>query len=225
MSNPRLSARTVQHIHATLRTTLEQARKWELVYRNVATLVEPPRVARPQIQPFTPEQARAFLDAMRGDRLEALYSVAIALGLRQGEALGLRSADIDFETERLTVMNALQRVDGKLQLVETKRDRSRRSVVLPVACKQALLAHRAKQEQEREWAGARWKETGVMFTATVGTPIDGPACTHRFQACWRKRTCQRCGSTTFGIRAQRCYSLKASTRGWLWRSWDILRSP
>ena len=179
--NPSLSPRTVQHIHATLRAALEQARKWELVGRNVATLVEAPRVVRHQIQPYTPEQARAFLDAMKGDRLEALYSVAIAIGLRQGEALGLRWQDIDFAAGRLTVTNSLQRVDGKLQLVETKRDRSRRTITLPQVCMNALLAHLARQDGERTWAGDRWKETGFVFTTTVGTPIDGPACTHRFQ--------------------------------------------
>ena len=68
----------------SLRSALEQARKWELVPRRVATLAAPPRAVHHRIQPFTPEQARQFLDAMKDNRLEALYSVAIAIGLRQG---------------------------------------------------------------------------------------------------------------------------------------------
>ena len=71
--------------------------KWGLVARNVATLVDVPRGQRPEVQPFNPEQARAFLDAVRGDRLEALYSVALAIGLRRGEALGLRWDDVDLD--------------------------------------------------------------------------------------------------------------------------------
>ncbi|MCP5112434.1 MAG: site-specific integrase, partial [bacterium] len=176
-----LTPRTVQHIHATLRVALAQAEKWSLIPRNVATLVEAPRVPRSEIQPFTPEQARAFLDAIQGDRLAALYSVAVAIGLRQGEALGLRWPNIDFESGRLAVTHSLQRVDRKLELVETKRDRSRRTITLPQVCVNALLAHRARQEEERTWAGDRWKQTPFVFTTTVGTPLDGPTVTHRFQ--------------------------------------------
>ena len=85
-----LSPRTVQYIRAVIRMALGQALKWGLVVRNVATLVTPPRAERHEIHPLTPEQARRLLDAARGDRLEALYRVALSLGLRRGEALGLR---------------------------------------------------------------------------------------------------------------------------------------
>lgn len=90
-----LSPRTVQYIHAILRRALGQAYRWGIVQRNVAAVVIPPRVTRSEVRPFDPDQARAFLAAMRGDRLEALYTVAIACGLRQGEALGLRWQDVD----------------------------------------------------------------------------------------------------------------------------------
>ncbi len=92
----------------------------------------------------------------------------------------------DQESARLTVNNSLQRIDGKLQLVETKRDRSRRTITLPQVCLNALIVHQAKQEAERQWAADRWKETGFVFTTSVGTPIDGPACTHRFQKALKK---------------------------------------
>ena len=83
-----------------------------LVSRNVATLVDPPRVTKHEIRPFTPEQARSFLDAVAGHRLEALFSVAIALGLRQGEALGLQWPDVDLAAGVLHVRHALQRCGG-----------------------------------------------------------------------------------------------------------------
>ena len=164
---------------------LGQAERWGLIARNVATLVDSPRVPRAEIQPFTPEQARLFLESIRGDRLEALYSVAMAVGLRQGEGLGLRWQDIDMGVGKLAVNHALQRIDGKLQLVETKRDRSRRTIMLPQLSLAALWAHRACQEQERLLASERWQETGFVFTTTVGTPLDGPTVTHRFQKALR----------------------------------------
>ena len=190
--DPGLTPRTVQHIHAILRTALEQALRWNLVSRNVATLVSPPRVRRNEFEPYTPEQAQQLLEALKTDRLAALYSAAMAVGLRQGEALGLRWSDIDFETSTVAVRNSLQRVHvtdentgirrSALTLVEVKADRSRRTIVLPQVAIRALLKHRAQQETERQAAGDRWKETGFVFTTTVGTPLDGSTVTHRFQA-------------------------------------------
>ena len=151
--NPALTPRTVQHIHATLRAALEQALRWNLVARNVATLVDAPRVRRPEVQPYTPEEARAFLDKIAEGRLEALYSAALAVGLRQGEALGLRWPDVDFEARTLAIRNSLQRVDGKLQLVECKTQKSRRTIMLPQVAVDALLRHRTRQQKERQLAG------------------------------------------------------------------------
>ncbi len=90
-----LSPRTVEYCRAVLRRALNQAVRWGYVPRNVATLVDAPRSERPDPEPLTPEEVRAFLEAVKEDRLAALYSVAIALGLRQGEALGLRWEDVD----------------------------------------------------------------------------------------------------------------------------------
>jgi integrase len=176
-----LTPRTIQHIHATLRTALNQALKWNLVARNVATLVDGPHVSRTEVLPYTPAEAKKLLQALRDDRLEALYSAAMAVGLRQGEALGLRWSDIDFLAGTLSVRNALQRVDGKLQLVEVKFRKSRRTITMPKVAIDALTKHRASQEQERQFAGSRWRETGFVFTTTIGTPLDGSTVTHRFQ--------------------------------------------
>ena len=99
---------------------LDKPKKWGIVPRNIATLVNAPRVPHHQMRLFSPQQARDFLEAVAEDRNEALYSVAMALGLRQGEALGLRWADIDLDAGTLTVNHALQRIDGKLQLRRDK---------------------------------------------------------------------------------------------------------
>jgi site-specific recombinase XerC len=77
-----LSARTVQYLKAVLRRALSQAVKWQIVTRNVATLADAPRVERTEIRPLTMKEAKAFLAAVRGHRLEALFSVALTVGLR-----------------------------------------------------------------------------------------------------------------------------------------------
>ena len=176
-----LSTRTVQYLHAVLRVALGQALKWGLVARNVATLVDAPRVETKVLRPFTPEEAVKFLDVIKGDRLEALYSVALSLGLRQGEALGLRWEDVDLDKGNLSVRYALQRVNGKVELVEPKTKKSRRTIALPFVAVNALLKHRITQESERQWAGDRWQETGHVFTSTIGTPLDDCNVTHQFQ--------------------------------------------
>jgi len=167
-----LSPRTVKHLLVTLRGALAVAVKDGQIPRNVAALVDPPRVMRPDIQVFDPEQARAFLDAAKGLRLEAAFTAAVALGLRQGEILGLLWSEVDLESGTLTVRGALQRVDKKLVRVEPKSERSRRTVRLPAVCVATLARHRAIQEQERQWAGSRWQDTGYVFTTRIGSPID-----------------------------------------------------
>ena len=175
-----LSPRSVQHIHATLRAALGQAEKWALVPRNVAKLVEVPRVERQPVNVMSPEDVPTYFEAVRRDRLEALYVLSVALGLRQGEALGLQWDAIDFERGTLTVRCALQRVEKKLRLVEPKTARSRRTLHLPQFVTVALLAHKARQEQEREWAGTRWSHSfNLVFTTTIGTPLDSSNVTHR----------------------------------------------
>jgi integrase len=72
------------------RTVLMQAMKWGLVGRNVAQLVDAPKSVRKEPVVFTPAEARAFLQAVKGERWEALYTAALACGLRRGEALGLQ---------------------------------------------------------------------------------------------------------------------------------------
>lgn len=75
-----------------------------------------------------------------------------------------------------------QRVNGKLQLVEVKTQKSRRTITLPQVVTNALVKHPMWQAQERQEAGSRWVEGGFVFTTTIGTPLDGSTVTHRFQA-------------------------------------------
>jgi integrase len=177
-----LSPRTVAYIRAVLRQALNQALRWGLVARNVASLVEPPKVERYQITPLTPQQASRLLDAAQGNRLEALYRVALSLGLRQGEALGLRWEDIDFEVRTLHVAVALQAVGGNLALVAPKTENARRTLSLPVALASALKTHRARQAEQRLKAGTAWQDNGLVFCTRVGTPIHPRNLVRSFQA-------------------------------------------
>ena len=143
--------------------------------------VDPPKVSRKKVVATTPEKAGAILDAVAGHRLEGLVTIAMTVGLRQGEALGLHWDDVDLERGQLTVRHALQRIDGELQLVEPKSEQAKRTITLPEVASQGLRAHRARQNRERLKAGEKWQDSGLVFTTSVGTPMDGPRVTRTFQ--------------------------------------------
>ncbi|MDP9472177.1 MAG: site-specific integrase [Chloroflexota bacterium] len=128
-----------------------------------------------------PDQARAFLAAVRGDRLEALFTVALALGLRQGEALAMRWDDVDLDAGTIRIRHTVQKINGQWHFTEPKTARSRRSISMPAASIAALRAHQLRQPDERLAAGSRWQEWGLVFPSSVGTPLDGSNVTHWLQ--------------------------------------------
>ena len=172
--------RTVHHVRAVLRNALRQAERDGLVQRNAAALAEPPRIEPQEMKAFTPEQARSFQQTIKGDPLEALYLVTLDTGLRQGEALGLRWQDVDLDAGTITVRYALQRVEGKLVLVEPKSQTSRRKVQPGAVAMRSLREHHARQTEEQE--RVTWLPFGLVFTGAHGHPLDGVAVTKRFQA-------------------------------------------
>jgi integrase len=93
-----LSPRTIRGIRAVPRSALSDAVKWRTLNFNAAKAVSLPRAQRVETRVFTPEQARAFVAAAEGDRLGPLFLVALAVGLRLGEALGLRWSSHDFDS-------------------------------------------------------------------------------------------------------------------------------
>jgi integrase len=175
-----LSPRTVQLSLAILRKALSQAVKDGLAGRNVARLVDAPRWKRPDVKPWEPGEASQFLDAIKGERLEAAYLVALSLGLRRGEVLGLRWADINLEAKTVAIAQALARVGGKLQLIEPKSRQSRRTIPLHDGLVVALKAHRRRQLEERLAAGSRWQDSGMVFATGIGTPLEPRALNEDF---------------------------------------------
>ncbi|HEX5504901.1 MAG TPA: tyrosine-type recombinase/integrase [Thermomicrobiales bacterium] len=167
-----LSPRTVQYVRATLRRALGRAFKQGLVPRNVVAQTDPPPGERPEVQPFSETQAHRLLDAVAGDRLEALYNVAVMLGLRQGELLGLRWADVDFGNGLLRVRRQLQDVKGVgLMLKALKTRGSRRDLDLGDDLLRQFRAHQDRQRLERQRKGDAWQDRGLVFPSAVGTPM------------------------------------------------------
>lgn len=181
-----LSPRTVQYIHAVPRRALEQACQDELVARNVATLAKAPRVRREEVVPYTPEEARRLLAAARGDRLQALYALALGVGLRRGELLGLPWHCVDLDESALRVRFSLQRVGSVLALTDPKTARSQRTLPLPGFCVQTLKEHRDRQGKEKAGAHVWPNDWDLVFTTLVGTPIEPRNLNRHFDALIRR---------------------------------------
>lgn len=167
-----LSPRMVQFVHAVLRNALECAVREEVIPRNAARLV---KIAAPQYavnRGLTAPQAQAVLNAAQTQRLGALYVLALFLGLRRGELLGLRWEDVDLDGGKLEVVHTLQRVGGALQLVPPKTQGSRRTVPLPLVCVEALREHKRRQFRERSDAWPDWEDHGLVFASRRGTPME-----------------------------------------------------
>ena len=162
-----LSSRTVQYTHAVLHRALKQAMRWGLVPRNVCEDVDRPRLKRDEIQPLDREQTRRLLQAAEGHRLHALYVLAVTAGLRPGEMLALRWSDVDLEVGTLRVNRALS--DSEFAAPKTLR--SRRKIELSDTARVALRTHRKRQLEERMQKAGLWKNRGLVFPSTVGTPL------------------------------------------------------
>lgn len=167
-----LSRRMVQSVHAVLRNALQNAVREELIVRNVAQLVQVPTPTYDTGKGLGVAEARLLLRASADDRLHALYVLALVLGMRRGELLGLRWDAVNLDRETLTVERALQRVNGELMLVAPKTATSFRTIPLPPVVVKALTEHRERQAQERAAAGTEWKERGLVFTSRIGTPLE-----------------------------------------------------
>jgi integrase len=176
-----LSPATVKHINATLRAALSQAE--DEIDRNVAKMVKLPRALKYKPTVLSPEQAKAFLLFTADHPQSALFSVALSLGLRRGEIVGLRWQDIDFVAGMLRVTHSLERIKGSgLQLGDLKSEKAQRALRLPQVCVLALARQKENQRIAREWCGAKWKQTDFVFTTSVGTPMQPEMVTREFKA-------------------------------------------
>jgi integrase len=176
-----LSAATVKHINATLRAALSQAQRWQIVHQNAAKLVTLPRSVRYQPTILTADQAKDLLRFLRGHRYEALFTVALTMGTRRGETLGLRWRDVDLENGRLEVRHSLESVKGLgLRLSQPKTERAKRTLRIPQVCVAALVKQKLAQLSQKQWAGSKWGDGDFVFTSSLGGPVQPDEVSHVF---------------------------------------------
>ena len=180
------SSTTVHHLHTVLRKALREAVHEGLIVANPTDRVDAPKLRRPPIVPFTLEETQRLLAAAHGDRLEALYTLAVTTGMRLGELLALTWRHIQLDTGKLQVVASLQRVSGEdgvgnaWRVGEPKTSRSRRQITLSQTAVEALRAHRVRQLTERMAAGAAWQDHDLVFCNEIGERLNGMSVT-RYQ--------------------------------------------
>jgi integrase len=192
------SPATVAHVRRTLSKALGDAAKRGYLPRNPVPLAAAPKVEETEIEPLTEAEARRVLAVAEDARNGAAWVIALSLGLRRGEVLGLRWDDVDTDADMIRVRRALQRHPwrhgcagapcgrraaactarhgGGLHLVTLKSAAGRRDVALPEPLAVQLRAHRHRQLAERLAAGERWRdEHDLVFTQPDGAPTDPDA--------------------------------------------------
>jgi integrase len=178
-----LSPASILRIHRLTPRALRVASQRGKVARNIATLVNPPTVTRPQTAlPLNTEEARRVMAAAQAHR-----NAARDVELRQSETLGLRWTDVDLDNGTLSIRRGLHRVGGQgLVYEEPKADRSRRTLALPKQLVEALRTHRAAQLEERIAAGPLWEDNDLVFAQANGRPIERKSDWHSWKALLRE---------------------------------------
>jgi integrase len=187
------SAGTAHQAHRTIRTALNEAVRRNYLSRNPASLAKAPRLAEQEIEPYSVEEVQRLLTAVSQRRNHARWAVALALGLRQGEALGLKWGDVDLDKGTLRVRRGRlrpkyahgcggkcgrkpgycpQRQQTRPDTDDTKSRAGRRTVGIPEELVALLKRHREEQEVERETAGQLWHEEGWVFATPTGRPVN-----------------------------------------------------
>lgn len=178
-----LSKQTVLHIHRVTHTALRQAVRWQLVGRNVAEAVIPPRPDRQNLAALEPAEVGLLVGAVAGTQLEMPTVLAIGTGMRLGEVLAVRWRDVNLKKAELRVTQTLQIT---MVFDTPKTHRSMRTVILPNFVVAALRRHRKDQNERRLRLGESWTEMDLVIDDGSGGPMRPAVVSRQFRATTRK---------------------------------------
>ena len=174
-----LSAQTVMHMHRVLKHALKQAVRWEMLHRNPADAVRPPKVEKHRMTTYDMPQTAALLDALKGERIYIPAMLAVLCGLRRGEIAALRWRNVDLEKGSLAVVESVEQMNGSVRLKETKSGRVR-TVALPLTARDELRAHRLAQTQNMLKLGVRLTDNSFVCALEDGSPMQPTFITHEW---------------------------------------------
>lgn len=175
-----LSAQSVLHLHRVLFTALKQAVSWQLIPRNMAEAVTPPRPERREVDAMTPDDVVRVLETVATTDLEMPTVLALGTGMRLGEVLGLRWSAIDLDKKKARISQTVQETKQGLEFVPPKTHRSRRSVSLPTFVVHALRKHKKEQSERRLVVGSAWHDLDLVVDRGDGLPVRTSSLSGRF---------------------------------------------
>jgi len=176
-----LSTQTVKHHHRVLSQALRQAVRLHLISRNPAADVDPPRPVRREMKIIDPEQTATLLKAARErPALAVPVMLAITTGMRRGEILALRWADVDLDRASLSVTRTIEQTSKGLGLKEPKTQRSRRTITLPALAVDDLRRHRKRQAEALLGLGVRQHRDTLVCARPDSSPVSPRALTKAF---------------------------------------------
>jgi len=168
--NSGLALSSVLYMHATLHRALKQTHRWRLVRENVAAATDPPIPQPEEIWPLTAVQVKVLLSEAHGERLEALFAVAVTAGLRVGELCAIQWSDLDMESNSPRVRRTLSRAKNGPRYTTPKNGKGR-NIKLSSMATEALRRHRVRQNAERLQAGTNWQDGNLVFGRDDGRPL------------------------------------------------------
>jgi integrase len=174
-----LSARTVTHMHRVLRQALQQAVQWQMLPRNPADLVKPPKVERQQMTVLDAGATAELIEAARGTDMLVPILLGVLCGLRRGEVTALRWRSVDLDAGTLAVVASTEQTEQGIREKETKSGKAR-AVILPVLVAEELRQHRIKQAQALLQLGVRLTGDHRVVTRADGQPLQPRSLTHAF---------------------------------------------
>jgi integrase len=164
-----LAPSTVKRIYNIVNTALNKAEKMQMIHKNVASLVDKPRIRKKELNVWDVAEVQRFLEvAFKETRYYIAFHLAIATGMRQGEILGLRWADVDFDNMKVSITQTLSH-DGKELVKGAKTAMSIRSIAIDSETVAALQRHRKLVLEEKLRAGNIYEDLGLVVCTNIGT--------------------------------------------------------
>ena len=178
-----LSGTTVVQAHRILHKALQDAVRWGVAWRNVASAVSPPKKSRREMLVLNAAELAVLLDAVGTSTFGHVIAAAAYTGMRRGELVGLQWRDIDLDRGTLSVQRSLQLVPRRGYVAsEPKTSRSRRTITLGTTLVATFKRQRALQAENRLAAGPVWNEGGWVFTRPDGRPVDPTIVSRKFRS-------------------------------------------
>ena len=182
-----VSVRNVRYVHSLLHRSLNDAVRRGLVGFNPAHGARLPRLQQREMEILDEAEIRQFLIAAQGHRHEVLFKLAIQTGMRQGELLGLRWSDLDWQRGTIRVQRQVQRVKGLgLVFMTPKTSAGRRTIQLGEEILQSLRSHHTQQQIVKAFAGKRWVDLDLIFSSNVGTALCSELLLQEFKVLLKK---------------------------------------